>query len=61
MKDSGGMWEEWVLALGAKDRNQLSRERNLSRGEIEELRAAVRRRQWMLAARRYKAGKKKST
>jgi hypothetical protein len=61
MQSASGIWKEWVLALGTRERNKLARERNMKVADLEDLRQAVRRRQWAAASRRYKAAKLSST
>lgn len=58
VKTADGMWEEWVLNLGAKARNSLIKERRFTDDVIADLKQTVRKRQWVHAARRYKARKR---
>jgi len=58
VKTADGMWEEWVLNLGAKARNTLIKERRFADDVIVDLKQTVRKRQWVHAARRYKARKR---
>jgi hypothetical protein len=58
LRNAAGNWEEWVLALGTRDRNKLGRERNMQISDLEDLRRVVRRRQWSAASRRYSVSKK---
>jgi hypothetical protein len=58
MRNAAGNWEEWVLALGARDRNKLARARMIPDLDLEDLRRVARRRQWAAASRKYKSAKK---
>ena len=58
VKTAEGAWEEWVLNLGAKARNALIKERRFTDSIIGDLKQTVRKRQWVHAARRYKARKR---
>jgi hypothetical protein len=58
VKSEDGEWEDWVLDLGAKQRNHLIKERGFTKEVIDELKQTVRKRQWVHAARRYKARKR---